>query len=74
MGVQNKFEQKSRAVKTTYYFVSMTSVRITFLSPARRGRGIFFKWEAKAGWGDDPGQLKKIRQGGHVGGFNKYLF
>ena len=27
----------------------------------------FFKWEGKAGRGDDPGQLKKIRQGGHKG-------
>ena len=28
----------------------------------------FFKCESKAGRGDDPGQLKKIRQGGHMGG------
>ena len=33
----------------------------------------FFKWEGKAERGDDPGQLKKFRQGGHMGGFNKYL-
>ena len=34
----------------------------------------FFLWEGKAGRGDDPGLLKKFRQGGHMGGFNKYLF
>ena len=28
----------------------------------------FFKCESKAGRGDDLGQLKKIRQGGHMGG------
>ena len=28
----------------------------------------FFKCESKAGRGDDPGQLKKIRQGGNMGG------
>ena len=35
---------------------------------------IFFKWEGKAGRGDGTGQLKKFRQGGHMGGLNKYLF
>ena len=30
------------------FFFSMTTVQITF----------FFKWEGKAGRGDDPGQLK----------------
>ena len=34
----------------------------------------FIKWEGKAGRGDDPGQLKKFRQGGHMGGFNKYIY
>ena len=26
----------------------------------------FFKWEGNAGRGDDPRQLKKLRQGGHL--------
>ena len=34
---------------------------------------IFFEWEGKTGRGDDPCQLKKFRQGGHMEGFNKYL-
>ena len=64
-GVQNKFEQKigGGGVKANFYFFSITSARITF-----------FKCENKAGKGDDPGQFKKFRQGGHMGGFNKYFF
>ena len=46
------------------FFFSVTSVWITFLSNGRvRQEG-----------GVDPGQLKKFRQSGHLGGFNKYFF
>ena len=33
----------------------------------------FFKWEGNAARGDDQGQLKKFRQVGHMGSFNKYF-
>ena len=42
---------KKEAAQGNFFFV--ISVRITF----------FLKWEGKAGRGDDPGQLKKFRQG-----------
>ena len=38
------------------------------------GLKLFFKWEGKAGRGDDPGQLKTSGRVGTWGGFNKYLF
>ena len=34
----------------------------------------FFKWEGKAGGGDDPGQLKKFGQGGHMGVLTNIYF
>ena len=37
-------------------------------------RIFFYEWDGKTGRGDDPCQLKKFRQGGHMEGFNKYLF
>ena len=50
-------------MKANYYFFSVTSVWITFLSNGRvRQEG-----------GVDP-ELKKFRQSGHLGGFNKYFF
>ena len=47
------------------------SVRLTVCLSVRI---IFFEWDGKTGRGDDPCQLKKFRQGGHMEGFNKYLF
>ena len=35
---------------------------------------LVFKWEGKAERGMIQANLKNIRQSGHMGGFNKYLF
>ena len=45
-----------------------------FFFPNLSANYFFFKWEGKAGRGDDPGQLKTFRQGGHIWGFNRYIF
>ena len=54
-GDQNKFEQKSRGVSRQIIIIFSYN-----LSPDY----FFFKWEGKAGRGDDPGYLKKFWQGG----------
>ena len=54
-------------MKANYFFFSVTSVWITFFLSNGRVR-------QEGGGGDDPGQLKKFRQGGHLEGVNKYFF
>ena len=66
-----------RACGRRHYVVGL-SVRPSVCSSVRlsvcpSGLHFFSEWEGKTGRGDDPGQLKKFRQGGHMKGFNKYL-
>ena len=53
-------------MKANYYLFSVTSVWITFLSNGRVSQ--------EGGGGVDPGQLKKFRQGGHLGGLTNISF